>query len=74
MINRSQLDDAFKADLALRMVAMSNRELVSAAFDAAYPDDFNGDFTPRGQYENDTLRIELIRRMAEHGFLSIPHP
>ncbi len=48
---------------------MSNAELLDSALGAQSPDDYDGCFSPKGEYERDASRAELERRLRLISFL-----
>lgn len=61
--------DKRKAAIAAKVAALDNRTLLDSTLQLAGGDDYDGCFTREGQYEYDTLAIELTRRLTACGFL-----
>lgn len=52
------------------IATMNNTDLFERTLNAQNADDYDGCFTPRGEYERDAYRAELTRRLKEAGFIS----
>lgn len=58
-----------KEEIDSRVKGYSNDKLLTETLYLAGGDDWEGCFTPEGQYEYDVLKLELERRLMEIGFL-----
>ena len=59
----------WQEEMLARIETMSNEELLNETLGLAGGDDYDGCFTPKGQWEYDRLVEELEHRLKACGFL-----
>lgn len=59
----------WKQEILDRLRKMTNAELLNFAFEATFPDDYDGGFTARAAWEADVSRLELYERLWTQGFI-----